>query len=331
MLLSPTLGLAQTLSEARRMERVGLLTRAEEARRGGHPDEALALIQEAERIGPTAGTRMLTAQALSLMGRFAASHAAAVQCLREVEVETQTTEATRAGLRTRCTELRDEAAPRIARLTVRVPAGAPLEMEVRIDGDALPPAQFNVERAVEPGAVTVRAVIPGRTPWEHAQPLTAGASVTVDVVIPQPTPDVARTPPAAQTTTTEPVRREVRDDAPATPSTPGSTQRALAWTAGAVGVALVGGAAVAGAMFLSQRDEYLQANCLAPPATGACEGRYDDLDALHTLQFLGYIGGGALLATSVVLFVTAPSAHREPAVSFGVTPGGLSFGYTRRF
>ncbi|MFO0651906.1 MAG: hypothetical protein U0326_37140 [Polyangiales bacterium] len=46
---------------------------------------------------------------------------------------------------------------------------------------------------------------------------------------------------------------------------------------------------------------------------------------------MGYIGGGALLATSVIPFVTAPSAHREPALSFGVSPGGLSFGYTRRF
>ncbi|MFO0651907.1 MAG: protein kinase [Polyangiales bacterium] len=132
----------------------------------------------ATRIGararPRPGTRILTAQALSLMGRFAASHAAATQCLRDVEVETQTTEANRAGLRARCTELRDEVAPRIARLTVRVPAGAPPEMEVRIDGDALSPAQLDVERVVDPGAVTVRAVIPGRAPWEHVQPLSAG-------------------------------------------------------------------------------------------------------------------------------------------------------------
>ncbi len=332
MLLLPTLSNAQTLSEARRTERVRILVRAEEARRGGHLDEALALIQQAEQIGPTAGTRMLTAQALSQMGRFAASHAAAMQCLRDVEAETQTPAATRAALRTRCEGLRDEVAPRIARLTVRVPAGAPSETEVRVDGDVLSPSQYNVERAVDPGAVTVRTIISGRAPWERVQVLAAGTSVTVDVVIPRPSPVVVRAPPATRTAT--PIsqdQHDVRGDAPPAPSTPGSTQRALAWTSGALGVVLVGGAAVAGAMFLSQRDDYLQANCLAPPATGACQGRYDDLDTLHSLQFAGYIAGGALIATSVILFVTAPSVHRDPAVSFGITPGGLTFGYTRRF
>lgn len=339
-MLVPSAGFAQTLTDSERSARVALLSRADAARRANHLDEALGLIRQAEAIGPTAGTRMFSAQVLSQMGRYASALIAAEQCIREVESDVQTTTANRRALRENCEQQRDEATQHVARVTVRVPSDAPSEMEVRVDDAVLRRPLYNVERVLDVGQVTVRAIVPGRPPWERSQTLIAGQAVTIDVEIPvAPAPTVVPTE--------RPLVREVRHDVvappppndhggtPEAPSTPGSTQRALAWVSGALGVALTGGAVVSGVMFVSRRDQYNQSGCVEQQRTDACTAQYNqtmaDLEPLNTLQYVGYIGGGALLATSVILFVTAPSTQRAPAVSLGVTPGGLSFSYGARF
>lgn len=340
MVLVPSVGFAQTLTDSERSARVALLSRADAARRANRLDEALELIRQAEQIGPTAGTRMLSAQVLSQMGRYTSALVAAEQCVREAELDTQTTSANRRAIRETCERQRDEANQHVARLTVRVPGGAPQGMEVRVNDAVLRPPLYNVEQVFDAGQVTVRAAIPGRAPWERTQVLTAGQSVTVDVEVPAASVPVVSPP-------VRPVEREVRHDVEAppppddrggqqdAPSTSGSTQRTLAWVSGALGVALTGGAVVSGLMFLSRRDQYNQTGCVEQPRTDACTAQYNqaiaDLEPLNTLQYAGYIAGGALLATSVILFVTAPSGARAPAVSLGVTPGGLSLGYGARF
>ncbi len=339
-MLVPSAGFAQTVTEAERSARVALLSRADAARRANRFEEALELIRQAEDIGPTAGTRMLSAQVLSQMGRYALALVAAEQCVREVEIDVQTTVANRRALRERCEGLRAEAAQHVTRVTVHVPSDAPSEMEVRVNDAVLRRPLYNVEQVLDAGQVTLCATVPGRAPWERTQTLSAGQAVTVDVEIPAaPAPTVVPTE--------RPVVREVRHDVVAppppddhggpaeAPATPGSTQRALAWVSGAFGVALTGSAVVSGLMFVSRRDEYNRSGCVEQPRTDACTTQYNqtiaDLRPLDTLQYVGYIGGGVLLATSVILFATAPSAQRAPAVSLGVTPGGLSFGYGARF
>jgi hypothetical protein len=133
----------------------------------------------------------------------------------------------------------------------------------------------------------------------------------------------------------QPVIDQPVDAPPPQPAaaSPGSTQRALAWVSGALGLAFVGGGAVSGAMFLSQRDAYTESRCLydQSPQRSSCWTQYNDLEPLNTLQYVGYIGGGALVVTSVILFVTAPSATRAPTLSMNLTPGAVSVSYGAHF
>lgn len=268
IVLLPSAVAAQTLTDAERSGRVAILMRADEARRANHFEEALSLIQQAEEIGPTGGTRMLSAQVLSQMGRYAAAHAAASQCVREVDLDTQTSTANRRALRETCERYRDEALPHVVRLTVHVPSSAPTAMVVHINEAVLRAPLYNIEQIVDSrGSVTVRATLGGGSPWQQSVTLTAGASVAVDVEVPSgtapaatsrpplaaPTPPVLSVTPGVPPVTAQPTETQAPHP---TAASPASTQRVLAWVSGALGLAVVGGAAVSGAMFISQRDAY---------------------------------------------------------------------------
>ena len=100
------------------------------------------------------------------------------------------------------------------------------------------------------------------------------------------------------------------------------------------GLVLVGGAAVAGIAFGQTVDGYDVDGCATQAMpTASCYDRFNNtLPMLNTLQLAGYIGGGVLVATSVILFATAPSARQAPALSVVVGPGGnVGLGYGGRF
>ena len=79
---------------------------------------------------------------------------------------------------------------------------------------------------------------------------------------------------------------------------------------------------------VTQYDEHRDPVC---PGTGSatqpavCAGYLDDIGAMEALAIGGFVGGGALALTSVVLFATAPStgesARGVAALRCGVGPG----------
>lgn len=109
---------------------------------------------------------------------------------------------------------------------------------------------------------------------------------------------------------------------------PGGVQRALAWTALAVGAAGVG----VGVFALARRDglvsTYDERRDPMCPGTGSatqpsvCAGYLADIDAMQSLAVGGLVAGGALALTSVVLFATAPSAAGAERAAVSVRCGG---------
>lgn len=296
------------------------MLRADEARRAGNLDEALRLAQQAEQIGATAGTRMFLAGLQGQRGDWVASLRNAEQCLREVDLDAQTTAANRLALRNACEAQRLAAEGHVARITVGVPSGAPSAMVVSVNGQTLRPALYGVEQVMAAGTVLLRATLGSRPAWERRVDVSEGMRATLDVSVPEVAPPPRVEPTVAETPTVGPVAQPPRD----TPR-PGSTQRALGWVATVSGAALVVGGAIAGAAFLATKDGYEADGCsTAERPTQSCDDRYyETLPMLNTLQLAGYIGGGVLVATGVILLATAPAAARTaPTVSFGVGPGG---------
>ena len=312
---------AQNLPESERLVRVALLRQAREELNAGRTAQALSLVQRAETIGATAGTRLLTAEIRARLAQHSATLASAEQCLADVAHDTQTTPQNLEAIRQRCTALRDEASAHVGFLRVEVAPGAPENLVVRVGDAVLPRAEYGTARPRDAGTVTVRATADGAPAWERQATVEARREAVVRVEL---------------------ARRETATTTP--PVTTGRTSPLRYVGFGAIGV---GAAAVvvgivqairtsvqqsdtAGANANSTgelRDWYYYSTALRrqgtpsdtcnaaqsdttdPSAAGVrrlCETN-DETQAMA----LGFgIGGGALAAVGIVLVLVSPSARR---------------------
>lgn len=149
---------------------------------------------------------------------------------------------------------------------------------------------------------------------------------------PPPDPVVTTPPPPPDTTTvpkTTPAVTVV--EAPAA-SAPSAGVRTVGLVVGAVGVAALAAAGVLGGLTLdavSRRDALcpVTAQCNDPQAFSL----HDRAAFTQDLGTVVAIGGGALLATGVVLFFVGAPASPTPAVSFFATPSGAAVSFSSRF
>lgn len=316
-----------TPSEADRLTRRELLVQATAAQAAGRYPEALALAQRAEQIEATAGTRLLTAQLNAQLGRHVEALSSADLCLREVDQDTQTTARNRRRIREDCEAVRAGAAARVGGLTVRVPPGAPDALRVSVNGEELRAPLYGVTRPVNAGTVAVRAEAPGAPPWERRLEVAAGRSEAVDVEVPRASARADGT----TVVTARPVATAATSGDEGGASS-GSTQRVLGWTAGGLGLALLGAGVASGVMFTRTADEYGQQRCEEIDPNDGCASQYERMKTLNVVQWLGYAGGGALLATGVVLLLTAPRyTRRATALTCGAGPGTVGIACGGRF
>lgn len=92
---------------------------------------------------------------------------------------------------------------------------------------------------------------------------------------------------------------------------------------------IVGGGLLAlGVVGLAQRNDaargYNAEPCLSDPDRADCAGHVDSFDSAQGLMLGGFIAGGALLATGVVLYFVAPPGPRPRAAACApslVAPG----------
>lgn len=109
----------------------------------------------------------------------------------------------------------------------------------------------------------------------------------------------------------------------------GRGQRVLAWV---VAGGALAGVAVGTVGLVMQRGHADELNALPAyqrnpcASTPACVDGRDSANSASTLAWVGYAAGGALAVTSLVLFLTAPSARstaRRAGVACGAGPGVL--------
>jgi hypothetical protein len=217
----------------------------------------------------------------------------------------------------------DDLEPRVPSVIIVVKGAARV---VTLDGVAVPAATLGVKRPVDPGMHVLHAEGDGLAPADVTVTLAERKveSVTLELKPPPrvaPPPPVAPPPVAPPPVAPPPVAPAVTPPPPVEPvaggARPGSVQRTLGFVGlGAGGAGLLVGA-VTGVLVLSKHGEIAKACPLAYPHP--CNDpeilTYDTLGAASTG---GFIVGGALVVTGIVLLATAPKAYA--ATNAGVVP-----------
>lgn len=213
--------------------------------------------------------------------------------------------------------------PRLPKLTIDVPAGAPAALEVKRDGTVVGQAEWNTATPIDPGPHEISASAPGKVTWKSD--FTAAEGKTVKVSVPKlesqplaaepapvaPKPKPAAAPPPEATTTLMPFPEPIIEDR-------GKTQRTVGWILGGVGLASLGVGAGFGIHSLAKHQaakDHCNANNLCDP-----RGVSDRDTAIKSgdVSTITTIAGAAALVGGVVLVLTAPkSPTREKGTAAG--------------
>lgn len=233
----------------------------------------------------------------------------------------------------------DALTPRIPSVVINVKGSG--SARVTIDGVEVRAAALGVKRPVDPGKHVVAASATGLITSEATVTLAEGKSESVTLELKprqaEPPPVVAAAP-AAKPPVAAPVVPPIAQVAPAPipPAQPdptpdqikgnGSTQKTVGVIALGVGAAglLMGG--ITGGLALGKHSDITQScpdgHC-PPDQKSNIQPEIDSYNTMGAISTVGFIAGGVLAATGVVLILTAP---KKAITQSSVTPlVGLGF------
>jgi hypothetical protein len=260
----------------------------------GKFEDACPKLAESQRLDPGVGTLLTLGECYDQLGRRASAwttfREAAALAKERKQLAREKTARTRVG----------QLEPRLSKLIIDVPASSEVPgLTVKRGDEAVGKPVWGTAVPVDTGAHTVSASAPGHKPWSLTVRVEKdGQLVTVSVPsLPAEEKKVdpaARPPPGAE------------PDA----ARPGSTQRILGFTAGAVGLGGIGAGVVLGLLALDRNKE-AQASCTPTCAAGGGDAIQADAQKLALGSTIGFTAGGILVAGGVVLILTAPSAKKS--------------------
>ncbi len=202
--------------------------------------------------------------------------------------------------------------PQIPRLVIRVNGASPSDVTLSIDGQAVASSVIGKPRLINPGSHRVEAQL-GAVQKSATVELLAGKEASVMLEL---GPGVARNGPVAQPP-------PIGDNS----SAPSSMRRTLGWVgigAGGVGIAL---GSVMGALTISKRASLKDSGCSDTRCPHDKQAQVDRLNTFRSVASVGFIAGGVLATSGIVLLLTAPSSEHQLAAA--VT--GESVALTGRF
>jgi hypothetical protein len=334
---APRVSLAETTSE-RAAARAAADAGADAFEQGQY-QRALEMFSRAEQLVHAPPHLLFMARSLEKLGRLVEAREAYLKIVNE-----QLPPTAPSAFRSAHAKADQELAavePRLAQVTVNVTGTDASSAAINMDKNDLPPAAAAIPMPADPGrhvfyAHTERA----RSP-EVTITLREGGKETVNLVLPEVAPGAAAGPggPNQDGASNDPT--QARDQAPADEGT-GTGQRIVGYSLLGLGVVSAG----VGTLFLvSSLDKRAQANkAFACDRTEdgcsvAEQQKIDGLDAdanqKRTFAIVGYAAGGALLATGLVLLLTAPSSSAQRSASLvqslRVTPGWRTIEVSGRF
>jgi hypothetical protein len=197
----------------------------------------------------------------------------------------------------------------------------PEAVRVTLDGVDVPSAVFGIKRLTDPGHHVVRALAVGHSPAEAAVTLAEGRVETVTLELrPGPGGPTDLSGPGGPGTTTP-------------PDTSASTRRKIGFAGIGVGAAGLIAGAVFGGLAMGERNTILKSCPMGTCPFGSNTVNDPSISTYNTygaVSTAGFVAGGVLAATGVVLVVTAPSSSTAKA-SFSPVLGAGYLGARGRF
>ncbi len=214
----------------------------------------------------------------------------------------------------------DALTPLLAKLTLDLAPevrGLP-DLGVSRDGVPISSAELGIPVAVDAGAHVIVVVAKDRMPFEERVEIKDGEKRAVSVRELAAKPVDAPSEPTSGAPPIAPKPRAPRQETPFW-----GPQRVAGLVVGLAGVAGLGVGATFGVLTKTSVDESNDLGC--DPDTAVCpdQASYDERRKALTFAHVStgtLIGGGVLLATGVLVFVTAPSDSTEVALG----PGGFA-------
>jgi tetratricopeptide (TPR) repeat protein len=303
---------AATRSAARKIALDGIA-----ALQRGDAEQATQKLEKAYRVLRVPSVALWSARALAKRGLLVEASERYQEALRlepqqgEVAVQVQ-------ARKDAAVEL-EELTPRLPTLTLNVEGANGAEVKLILDGVVVPSALSGEERPVNPGEHRVVGVA-GDEEVSQTLTLAEGQKQTITLSFTKQQGAVAApgAPPAAQ-----PKQAEAAGDSS------GGTRRVLSYVALGVGGAglVVGG--ITGVLVLRDKSDFEEnPNC----RNGEClQSEADEVNGFRTLRTVstvGFIAGGALAATGIVLLLTSGSSA-EPesartALKFTLSPSSAA-------
>lgn len=293
--------------------------------------EACTRLEQSQRIDPGIGTLLYLADCYEKSGRTASAWATFRQAASEARAQGQARRA-QAG-----TDRADLLEPKLSRLAIDVSPDTKSipGLAVKRGAETVRPGLFGVPIPVDPGQVTVEASAPGYQTWKKSVAVGDQAA-RVRVTVPAlskaaaatPTEAPPAQPPPAPEPAPVPAPQPLRPP-PADTGTSGSAQRTVGLVTGGVGVVGIGIGSFFGLKAM-QKNNDAKDLCPANRCTSQ-EGvtLTGDAKRAANISTVAFGVGAAVLATGVVLYLTAPSPRSsalrlEPRV--GTRGAGLDLG-----
>jgi hypothetical protein len=294
--------------------------------------DACPKFAESQKLDPSAGTSLNLGQCYEALGKTASAWAEYKAGAGIAHTQGRTEQEAKAN------EFAAKLEPRLSKLRIDLgpDAGGIAGLVVKRDGVEVGRGSLGIGIAVDPGDHTITASAPGYKEWSATTRLGTEHDARSVVVTGLTKEAVAVVPPAGAGA--PPAVGAGQPPPPAAPPASGSsTMRTTGWILGGAGVVGLGVGAVLGGLAMSQAGNAKNDPTLCPNKVCTTAGRaeIDGANGKALGSTIGFIAGGALLATGVVLLVVSgPSAKKEAAQASLVPsagPGGGGLTLVERF
>lgn len=271
----------------------------------GRCEEAVPKLEESHRLAPASGTLLNLADCYARLGRTAQAYRTFVQT---AELARSTAKPERERLARQGAEA---LLPKLAKLTVTPPSQPIPNLQIALDGQILPEAEWGTGTPVviEPGTHRFGASAPGRRSFEYVlTEVTAGGTAAVEI------PNLEVIPPA------EPIPSLPTEK----PSRGLDTQQIWAVVSAGIGVVGLGlGTAFAlnSQAWNDESDRYCTGDlCSDPRGVDAM----NDARAAGDRATVAMAVGAAGLGAAAVLWIARPFGPETPAgTEIGLGPGAV--------
>lgn len=307
----------------------------------GRYETGCKAIAESQRLDPQPGTLFTLAACEAQRGRVATAVAYFNDYLSLYDRMTPAEKARQSKRADFAKQERDRLSPRVPKLALSLPPGAPPGTEVKRDGYKLGEASLGIALPVDPGEHVVSVQVPGGPVREQRITIAEGETKEISLEVnpaPAPTPEVPVSPTTSPTpsprtaATTPPALAPTQNNTPTPPpdAPPTSSGRRTAvYVAGGVGVAGLVLSGITGALVLGKKgvvDDHCGKAIQAPDAKACDQTGLDAANSGNSMALVSTIAFGVGLAglgTAAVLYWTEPTPS---AAAAGQAPRRLTAG-----